>query len=405
MKRDANAPSENIDSTARAPRVSVILAAYNSARYLQRSIESILTQEYRDLELIVVDDGSTDNTDDILSRYADLDPRLRFVRNGENRGIVFSRNRGLQLAKGELLAGQDADDVSLPERLGRQVEFLDAHPEVGLVGTWASFIDENGTILPRDGLSPAASNAELQKALIDVSTFCCATVMLRRRLLALVGLYDPRFPYSNDYEWLLRLSEVTQMGNLTERLYLYRRHRDAVTSRHRSLQMFYKAQALEEAAKRRWQSCPPLWVSRTLGRDYLRASYLLFVGGQNDLASAAYKAAVCVAPNLDQYGPLLEEVLTRYLLREMSDEALTVDRFLVEICGDTRHVHRVRAHLSSLIRMRAIFESSGSERTDRMRKHLWPAISSDPRWLFNAGVLTMVLKAGIRSRAKGPREG
>ncbi|MFD1958687.1 glycosyltransferase family 2 protein [Novosphingobium panipatense] len=122
--------------TRRPPRVSVLLPCYNGAAYLEEAVRSILLQTFADFELIVVDDGSTDATADILARMGRRDPRLRVVRQ-PNGGIVAALNTAIAHARGEYIARMDADDVSFPERFAFQVAWLDAHPATVLVGGYA----------------------------------------------------------------------------------------------------------------------------------------------------------------------------------------------------------------------------------------------------------------------------
>ena len=118
-----------------SPRVSVVMSVYNGERYLAEAIDSILGQSMSDLEFIVIDDGSTDGTPRILEKYTARDERVWVVRNERNLGLTRSLNRCLSLARGEYFARQDADDISLPERLALQVQLLDANPHVGAIGT------------------------------------------------------------------------------------------------------------------------------------------------------------------------------------------------------------------------------------------------------------------------------
>ena len=111
------------------------MSVYNGERYLRPAVESILNQSYPDFEFIVIDDGSADNSRNILAEYAVQDSRLRIIPNETNLGLTRSLNKAIGLAHGRYLGRQDADDISLPQRLERQVAFLNAHPEVGLVGT------------------------------------------------------------------------------------------------------------------------------------------------------------------------------------------------------------------------------------------------------------------------------
>src|SRR4051794_29608800 len=116
------------------PKVTVLLAVYNGERYLREAIDSILGQTFQDFEFLIINDGSTDSTREIILSYHD--PRIRLVDNEDNIGQTRSLNRGLALAAGQFVARQDADDISEPERLASQVAFLEIHPEVVLLGTW-----------------------------------------------------------------------------------------------------------------------------------------------------------------------------------------------------------------------------------------------------------------------------
>jgi glycosyltransferase involved in cell wall biosynthesis len=127
------------------PRITVLMPVHNGEPYLDASVRSILGQTYGDFEFLVIDDGSTDGSARILRAYQD--PRFRIVENGRNLGVVETLNRGLSLSRGEYVARMDCDDESLPERLERQVSFLDSHPEVGVLGTSGDLIDGDGRFL------------------------------------------------------------------------------------------------------------------------------------------------------------------------------------------------------------------------------------------------------------------
>jgi glycosyltransferase involved in cell wall biosynthesis len=127
------------------PRISVVMSVYNGEKYLRQAIESILQQTYTDFEFIIIDDGSTDSSREIIQSYDDK--RIRLVINEQNIGLTKSLNKGIRLAKGEFIARMDADDISLPQRFEKQVAYLDSHPEVGVLGTYANIIDHRGKII------------------------------------------------------------------------------------------------------------------------------------------------------------------------------------------------------------------------------------------------------------------
>src|SRR5437868_2907435 len=121
------------------------MTVYNSEEYLREAIESILGQTFTDFEFIIIDDGSTDRSADIVNSYSDT--RIRFLSNSSNLGLVASLNEGIERARGEYIARMDCDDVSLPERLAKQVTFMDSRPELAASGTWAKEIDEEGNVI------------------------------------------------------------------------------------------------------------------------------------------------------------------------------------------------------------------------------------------------------------------
>src|SRR5687768_9583402 len=124
--------------------VSVVMPVYNGERFLRDAVDSILLQTYRNFELIVVDDGSSDRTADILDAYEMQDSRVRVHRHERNAGIVAARNQGCRMARGGFIAVMDADDISLPHRLEIQFNYLRSHPEIAAVGGWVRRIDQNG---------------------------------------------------------------------------------------------------------------------------------------------------------------------------------------------------------------------------------------------------------------------
>src|SRR6056297_709312 len=127
------------------PFISIVMPVYNAQDYVESAIRSLLRQTYKNFEPLVVDDASTDNSLKIIEGIRD--PRIRILKNKENRGIVYSRNRGLEAMRGDYFAPFDADDIARHDKLEKQLSFLEAHPDYGMVGAWARLIDENGRTL------------------------------------------------------------------------------------------------------------------------------------------------------------------------------------------------------------------------------------------------------------------
>lgn len=215
-----------------SPKISVLMPVYNGERYLQEAVESILAQTFTDLELIIVDDGSTDHTSEILTRFQD--PRVRLVRNENNQGIVKSRNIGLKAARGEYIACMDADDVSLPRRFAKQVEFLDSHPEVGVMGTGVLVMDSSGLRTLRRQI--ITEHQVMRWGLCFFTPIMHSTVMMRRKVAEEAGGYRQEMVLAEDYDLWRRLSDVTRLANLPDELVFLRRHNTNVT-RLRALEM------------------------------------------------------------------------------------------------------------------------------------------------------------------------
>lgn len=216
-----------------SPRLSVLVPVRNGLPYLEASLDSILAQSFADFELVVVDDGSADGSRDVAASTGD--PRVRVV-DGGGRGVAHALNVALGAARGELVARQDADDLSAPGRLARQVEYLDRHPDITLVASRASFVDEAGAAIDTPWTRAveqrwdAALTPDAIAALMPLT--CClvhGSVMARRAALVAAGGYDERSPVE-DYDLWLRLLPEHRFAKLDERLYCYRVHPAQVTA-------------------------------------------------------------------------------------------------------------------------------------------------------------------------------
>jgi glycosyltransferase involved in cell wall biosynthesis len=230
------------------PSISVVLSVYNGLPHLLAAVRSVLDQTLADFELIIVDDGSTDETPDVLADVQRVDPRVRVVRQ-ENRGLTASLNTGLGLARGKYIARQDADDVSLSERFDRQVAFLDGHPSVAAVGSSADILNGRGA---RVGVLTAATGPEaVRDGLLTLRTTPVhGSVLMRREAVLAMGGYREDFPVGQDYDLWLRLSAAFDMDNLPEVLYQWRLERGSVYTTRRSLQLKYAGLALTFARER-----------------------------------------------------------------------------------------------------------------------------------------------------------
>lgn len=206
-------------------KVSIVMSVYNGEKYLRQAIDSILNQTFTDFEFIIVDDGSTDKTAERLRSYDD--DRIVLIDNGGNIGLTKSLNKGMKIAKGKYIARMDADDVCLPERLAKQVQFLDEHPDIGVLGTGFETIDDVGTRGVKVQFSTEPGLIRWQMF------FCCCvahpSVMVRRTVYERLGGYNPKVHQSQDYELWLRAVRETKIANLQDVLLQLRKHSGNLT--------------------------------------------------------------------------------------------------------------------------------------------------------------------------------
>ncbi|GFO64356.1 glycosyltransferase [Geomonas paludis] len=214
-----------------APKVSVVMPVYNGGRFVAEAIDSILRQSFTDFEFLVVDDGSTDDSAAVLRSFSD--PRMRLLGDGVNRGVVGALNLGFAAAAGRYVARMDADDVSLPDRLQRQVDFLDANPGIDVCGGWMEAFDGRGATLWQAPLE----DSEIRSWFLFENVIYHPTVMLRRSVL-LDGTvrYDRDFPHAEDYELWTRMLDTWRFANLGEVLLCYRLHDQSVGQRENTTQ-------------------------------------------------------------------------------------------------------------------------------------------------------------------------
>ncbi len=205
------------------PLISVILPVYNANGYLPLAIESILAQTYKNFELIAIDDGSTDNSLDILKKYAKKDSRIKVLHNKRNLNIANSLNIGIKHAKGQFIARMDADDISLPHRFQKQIHFLLKHPEIVILGGQVRTIDVNGKALGRK-LFPVLDN-EIRESLYTSNPIQHPTAIINKFLLPKnFSWYNPSLPPAEDYDLFFRLGQYGKYHNLNKFVLKYRQY-------------------------------------------------------------------------------------------------------------------------------------------------------------------------------------
>ena len=278
------------------PRVTVLTTVYNGERYLSEAIESILADGFGDFEYVIVDDGSTDATPQILARAAERDPRVVLLRNETNRGIATATNRGLAAARGAYIARLDADDVSLPGRLAREATFLDAHPDAAMVSMNYEWIDANGLVLGRSHRDHPPAVVEY---LLNFSNSLGghSQVMFRRGVVEAVGGYDESCRASLDYDLWTRIAPHGRIAVLPELGMRYRVHDQNLTARAADTQIevgtrvvqrtlsAYLGRTLTErellAVTHAWRPVLPA-IDASLANAILREAFLIFCERERD---------------------------------------------------------------------------------------------------------------------------
>ncbi len=211
-------------------QVTVLMPVYNGEAFLREAIDSILNQTFTDFEFIIINDGSTDRSEEIIKSYTE--PRIKYYRNESNLKLIATLNKGLWLAKGKYIVRMDADDISLPLRIEKQVEFMDAHPAVVACGSWAqSFGGENTLIKYK------AEHEDIMFKMLYQCHFVHPTIIMRtKEVQAFTPKFDPDFAHAEDYDFFVRLGYRYQLANIQEVLVKYRIHTKSVSKEFSNVQ-------------------------------------------------------------------------------------------------------------------------------------------------------------------------
>lgn len=280
----------------RQPRVSVCIASYNHAQYLPAAIESVLAQTYDDFELIIVDDGSTDGSLDIAESYARRFPdrvRVHTHDNHVNRGISETVNAAYGLTQGEFWMGLPSDDLLYPEKLARQVEFLDAHPSVGWVYSYGDWIDADGQPLPQNGrfgkdVTRAAHPLHL---ILERNCIPGMTALMRRSCTEKVGFHEPSLIYS-DWEFWVRMLAQCRVAFMAQPLIACRVHPYNTSGGISPLENMQRGRDVLRSIRRKAsQIGSDLSEPRTLSLISLQLAFYSFCLGEEDEADAMLLAA------------------------------------------------------------------------------------------------------------------
>lgn len=220
-----------------APLISVLMPVYNGEAYLESAVESVLGQTYPHFEFIIIDDGSSDKTSQILQHYADTDFRIKVIRQN-NAGIVSALNCGLKHCKGMYIARMDADDICYPERFEIQLGYLEADKTIALIGGQADIIDGDGHILSQQGGEPGRQHrvTNMRPFPPKVADSLHPLVMFRDAAIKAIEGYRSDFPHAEDYDMFIRISSQGRIYNPKDFVLKYRVHSGSVSQKHMALQ-------------------------------------------------------------------------------------------------------------------------------------------------------------------------
>lgn len=201
----------------RIPNISVIMPVYNGELFVREALNSILSQTFTDFEFIIIDDGSTDNTESIIKSYADS--RIKFIKNLKNLGIVKSLNLGLDSATGKYIARMDADDISLPQRLEKQFDFMESNPDIDVCGTWYELFESKSGVV-----KPPEKDRDIKGTLFFNNCIAHPTVIIRKNRFPEQEVYHNQYINAEDYELWCREIDRLKFANIPEVLLKYRVH-------------------------------------------------------------------------------------------------------------------------------------------------------------------------------------
>ena len=233
------------------PTVTVLMSVYNGEKYLYEAIESILNQTFKDFEFLIINDGSTDGTAKILQSYQDH--RIKIINNEKNIGLTKSLNKGLRFAKGEYIARMDADDISMPERLEKELEFMEAHRNYAVVGTFLNVLDEDSKVVGT--IEKPIGDDQIREFLKKDNCIGHGSAMVRKKSLLNIGYYNESIEKAQDYDLWLRISERYKMANIPQYLYMWRNYKENISAKHNNEQKHFvemiKARAEGRKEKKR----------------------------------------------------------------------------------------------------------------------------------------------------------
>ncbi|WP_181459120.1 glycosyltransferase family 2 protein [Herbaspirillum rubrisubalbicans] len=344
-----------------APAISVVIPTYNAARYVEQAVASVLAQDFKDFEVLLIDDGSTDDTASVVARFAS-DPRVRLLRNERNMGLIATLHRAYAQCRAPLIARMDSDDICAPDRFGQQVAFLRGHPEIDIVGGAIRFF---GNVVPNVFTFPT-SHADIHPAMLFYCPLAHPALMFRRELLDR-GLirYDDAFRHAEDYHLWSRLLLQVKAANLSQVVLDYRLHAQQVSSdssdKQYAASLRVRRQMLEECGIEPSADEIALHESVILERPPARVDYLP--------ALAAWFNRLEAAASRSGYWEV--DALHRLLKRKFLESAQRVGTNLAMLAKSPDTGHYVSAEDARQVVLETVVPTLAKRIKRRLKAQLW----------------------------------
>lgn len=244
-------------ASERPPTISVVMSVFNGGEFLAQAIQSILDQTFRNFEFIIIDDGSTDDSEKVIKRFDD--PRIILIQQ-KNTGLVASLNKGIKIAKGEFIARMDADDISLPQRFEKELIAITANHSIGVVGSFYTYIDYAGN--PYASHVSPTLHQDLRFILLHVNPFGHGSVLIRKEALVKIGLYRDDYPAAEDYDLWRRMAHDWLLVQIPESLYWWRQNPEGVSVTRKKAQEESTCRIVQELWKEVIPAMPALIIRR-----------------------------------------------------------------------------------------------------------------------------------------------
>ncbi len=324
------------------PTVTVVIPTYNAINYLPKALESLLHQTFTNFEVIIIDDGSTDSTAQWLGNLTDSKIEITVQ---TNQGVAVARNLGIAKAKGDYIAFLDSDDLWEPTKLEKQVQCLEANPDVGLVNTWIEYIDEQGNHLSIVQAPEAVGNV-WNRAIAENLILCGSVPLIRRSCFETVGVFDPNLLSAEDWDMWIRIAASYSFALIREPLVSYRQHLKS-KSNNLEMHLLHRLKTIDKT----FQSVPfqlQYLKDQAYGRAYLSIAWKPLLQKDYKTANVYRKQAVTYFPALrdsDNYKRLTLLTLAKQWL---SDETYTLLKKLAQAFSRTQLFVELRSLIYKL---------------------------------------------------------